>query len=88
MKTLDRSVGCTSDVLLTLYGSSSAVEKYIASIVNKWEIKNRLVHVYFSVDPRIVWNTIKDELPPLVPLLENLLPKEGEREEQEEQERE
>lgn len=36
-------------------------------------LRNRLVHVYFSIDPQIVWNTVQDDLPPLVPLLEKLL---------------
>ena len=29
-------------------------------------MRNRLVHVYFSVDPRIVWDTLTNNLPPLV----------------------
>ena len=36
-------------------------------------MRNRLVHVYFSVDPRIVWDTIQNDLPLLVPPLESLL---------------
>ena len=32
-------------------------------------MRNRLVHVYFSVDPKIVWDTIHNDLPPLMPLL-------------------
>ena len=47
-------------------------------------LRNRLVHAYFSIDSRIVWDTIQDELPPLAPLLKNLLPAEEEEEEQEE----
>lgn len=39
-------------------------------------LRNRLVHVYFSVDPQIVWSTIQDDLPPLVPLLKGLLSQE------------
>lgn len=29
-------------------------------------MRNRLVHVYFQVDPRIVWETAVGDLPPLV----------------------
>jgi uncharacterized protein with HEPN domain len=36
-------------------------------------LRNRLVHVYFSVDPKVVWDTIHSDLPPLMPLLESLL---------------
>jgi len=36
-------------------------------------IRNRLVHVYFSVDPQIVWDTIQHDLPPLTRHLRSLL---------------
>jgi uncharacterized protein with HEPN domain len=36
-------------------------------------IRNRLVHVYFSTDPRILWDTIQKDLPPLVPILRKLI---------------
>jgi len=36
-------------------------------------MRNRLVHVYFSVDPNIVWDTIQNDLPPLVEPLKRLL---------------
>lgn len=42
-----------------------------------WQImrsmRNRLVHAYFHIDPDILWKTIKDELPLLVPRLEEML---------------
>lgn len=28
-------------------------------------MRNRLVHIYFSVDPRLVWDTIQNDLPGL-----------------------
>jgi uncharacterized protein with HEPN domain len=28
-------------------------------------MRNRLVHTYFSIDPRIVWDTLARDLPPL-----------------------
>jgi uncharacterized protein with HEPN domain len=37
------------------------------------EMRNVLVHVYFGVNKQIVWDTIHIDLPPLVPLLKNLL---------------
>ena len=36
-------------------------------------MRNRLVHVYFSVDPQIVWDTIHNDLPPLVEALQGTL---------------
>jgi uncharacterized protein with HEPN domain len=37
-----------------------------------WQVRI-LVHVYFEVDPRLVWDTIKNDLPSLISSLENLL---------------
>lgn len=39
-------------------------------------MRNRLVHVYFSIDAQIIWETIENDLPSLVEPLKNLLPKE------------
>jgi uncharacterized protein with HEPN domain len=43
-----------------------------------WQVmrsmRNRMVHIYFHVDPVILWKTVTDDLPLLVPHLENLLP--------------
>ena len=36
-------------------------------------LRNRLVHDYFSVDPRIVLDTVQGDLPPLVGPLKQLL---------------
>ena len=36
-------------------------------------MRNRIVHVYFSVDNKILWETIQNDLPPLIPLLDELL---------------
>lgn len=37
------------------------------------EIRNVLVHEYHSVDPRIVWSTLRHDLPPLAGLLRAVL---------------
>lgn len=37
------------------------------------DMRNIVVHAYFGVNPRIVWDTIQMNLPPLVPLLRRLL---------------
>jgi uncharacterized protein with HEPN domain len=36
-------------------------------------MRNIIVHAYFGVRKEIVWETIQTNLPPLVPLLRNLL---------------
>lgn len=42
------------------------------------EVRNVLVHEYHSVDPAIVWSTVRHDLPPLVgPLKEMLREKVG-----------
>jgi uncharacterized protein with HEPN domain len=37
------------------------------------DMRNVVVHRYFGIDRRIVWDTLRDDLPPLVALLEALL---------------
>lgn len=36
-------------------------------------MRDKLIHGYFGVDIEIVWKVIKDELPPLKPLIEQVL---------------
>jgi uncharacterized protein with HEPN domain len=36
-------------------------------------MRNRIVHVYFNVDKKLMWDTIQNDLPPLVSELEKLL---------------
>lgn len=36
-------------------------------------VRNRLVHVYFSVDAQLLWDTVQNQLPELVPPLRSLL---------------
>lgn len=36
-------------------------------------MRNRIVHVYFQVDERLMWDTVQNDLPPLIPELEELL---------------
>ncbi len=37
-------------------------------------MRNRLIHAYFDVDLDRVWDTITDDLPPLIAALERLVP--------------
>lgn len=41
-------------------------------------MRNRLIHEYFRVDLMTVWETIQDDLPPLIHLIEPLVPEEDE----------
>ena len=36
-------------------------------------MRNRIVHVYFNVDEKLMWDTVQNDLPPLVAELEKLL---------------
>jgi uncharacterized protein with HEPN domain len=36
-------------------------------------MRNRIVHIYFKVDEKLMWDTIQNDLPPLIPELEKLL---------------
>ncbi len=36
-------------------------------------VRNVVVHEYFGVDTRILWQTVRGDLPPLAPLLEAVL---------------
>ena len=37
------------------------------------DMRNIIVHEYFYVSNKILWETIQSDLPPLVPLLKKLL---------------
>jgi|WetSurMetagenome_2_1015567.scaffolds.fasta_scaffold351296_2 uncharacterized protein with HEPN domain len=39
------------------------------------DIRNVVVHEYFGLNARILWDTVQNDLPPLVPLLRRLLEK-------------
>ncbi len=41
-------------------------------------MRNRMVHEYFRIIPAKVWEVVQDEIPALIPLLEPLVPSEGE----------
>jgi uncharacterized protein with HEPN domain len=36
-------------------------------------IRNRIVHAYFSVDQKLMWERVENDLPPLIPILKKLL---------------
>lgn len=40
-------------------------------------MRHRLVHGYFEVDLEIIWSTVRNDLPPLVARLQEIVPPEG-----------
>ena len=36
-------------------------------------MRNRIVHVYFQIDEKLMWDTVQNDLPPLVPVLKKLI---------------
>ena len=40
-------------------------------------MRNRLIHVYFDIDLNRVWDTLTDDLPPLIVALEKVLSQES-----------
>ena len=61
-----------------------AVRKIPSSVRNKYKnipwkemsgMRNKLIHEYFGVKPRVVWKTIKQDLPKVKPHLKSLLNK-------------
>jgi len=36
-------------------------------------MRNQLVHIYFTISPKILWDTIHQDLPPLVESLKDIL---------------
>lgn len=39
-------------------------------------MRNRLIHGYDDLDLEVVWDTIRNDIPPLIALLEPLVPTE------------
>ena len=40
-------------------------------------MRNRLVHAYFDIDVRVIWDTVRHHLPDLIARLERLVPPEA-----------
>ena len=40
-------------------------------------MRNRLIHVYFDIDFRTVWQTVNENLPPLIEKLKGIMEKEN-----------
>lgn len=54
--------------------SEDIEERYTAILWNLMRaMRNRIVHVYFNVDEKLMGDTIQNDPPPLIPELEKLL---------------
>lgn len=40
------------------------------------DLRNRLIHVYFDLNLDVIWKTVKQDLPQMLPMLESLLDRE------------
>jgi uncharacterized protein with HEPN domain len=40
-------------------------------------MRDKLIHHYFGVDLRVVWKTVQEEVPELIPILEEIVRAEG-----------
>lgn len=38
-------------------------------------MRNKMIHEYFRIDEEILWYTIQNDLPPLIPLLQEMISK-------------
>ena len=41
------------------------------------ELRNRLIHGYFDINLDIVWDTVLEDLPPLIAAIEKIIPRDG-----------
>ena len=37
------------------------------------EMRHRLVHLYYDINPNVLWKTVQEDLPPLIAALEKIL---------------
>ena len=40
-------------------------------------MRNRIIHAYFDVNTEVVWKTVREEIPALIPKLKALLQQHG-----------
>jgi len=68
-------VKCVEIIGEAAYHVSSAVQDSYPQVPwpNIIGMRNRLIHAYYDVDLNVVWQTITEDLPPLVAALEQIL---------------
>lgn len=76
----DRKLSLALVRLLEILGeaaSSTSKETQIGYPEIPWKyivgMRNRLIHGYFDIDLNIVWSTINNDIPPLIPKLKKVI---------------
>ena len=81
-ETFEKDTKTTFAVIRAFEIMGEAVKKIPSSIRNKhknvpWKemagMRDKLIHEYFGIKPRVVWKTIKQDLPKVKPHLQSLL---------------
>ena len=76
----DRKIALSITRLVEVIGEAAGkISKEFQSVHPEipWAVivsmRNHLIHAYFDVDTEQVWDTVRDDLPPLISTLEGLL---------------
>ena len=78
----EKDVKTTFAVIRAFEIMGEAVRKIPSSVRNKYKnipwkemagMRNKLIHEYFGIKPRVVWKTIKQDLPSIKPHLQAIL---------------
>ncbi len=81
-ETFEKDAKTTFAVIRAFEIMGEAVTKIPSSVRNKhknipWKemsgMRNKLIHEYFGIKPRVVWKTIKQDLPKVKPYLQAIL---------------
>lgn len=81
-KEFEKDAKTTFAVIRAFEIMGEAVKKIPASVRHKhkhipWKemagMRDKLIHEYFGIKPRVVWKTIKQDLPKIKPHLQNIL---------------
>jgi len=73
-----RTVDAVSYAIVIIGEASKAIPEDVAVAAPEipWAdvrgMRNKVAHEYFGVDVQVLWNTVRDDLPPLLPALRNL----------------
>lgn len=81
-ETFEKDAKTTFAVIRAFEIMGEAVGKIPSSVRSKYKeipwkemagMRNKLIHEYFGIKPRVVWKTIKQDLPKIKPYLQEML---------------
>ena len=81
-ETFEKDTKTTFAVIRAFEIMGEAVKKIPSSIRNKYKnipwkeiagMRDKLIHEYFGIKPRVVWKTVKQDLPKIKPHLQTVL---------------